>query len=104
TSNTALAAIQNSSATTATNSGLAIPAGTNPIGYLTGQYPGGATPITGNSTGTTGAVTGTLAAASAKTTYICGFDVSAIGGTAAIGPITVAGLVGSSMVFQLASS
>ena len=51
----------------------------------------------------TGAVTGTLAAAAAKTTYVCGFDVSAIGGTAAVGPVTVAGLVGSSMVYQLSS-
>jgi hypothetical protein len=60
--------------------------------------------ITGNALGTTGAVTGTLAAAQGKTTYICGFKVDAIGGTAAVGPITVAGLVGSSMVFQGSSS
>jgi hypothetical protein len=65
--------------------------------------PGG-TVITGNASGTTGAVTGTLAAAQCKTTYICGFKVDAIGGTAAVGPITVAGLVGSSMVFQGSSS
>src|SRR5262249_37710822 len=62
-------------------------------------------PITGNATGTTGAVVGTLAAGGAnKVTYICGFNVSAIGGTAAVGPITVANLVTSSMVYQLASS
>src|SRR5262245_31359217 len=62
-------------------------------------------PITGNATGTTGAVTGTLAAGGAnKITYICGFNVSAIGGTAAVGPITIANLVTSSMVYQLASS
>jgi len=60
--------------------------------------------ITGNATGTTGAVVGTLAAVQNKTTYICGFNVSAIGGTAAVGPITVAGLIGSSMVYQLASA
>jgi hypothetical protein len=65
---------------------------------------GTATPITGNATGSTGAVVGTLAAVSTKTTYICGFDVSAIGGTAAVGPITVAGLVGSSAKYQLAST
>lgn len=68
----------------------------------TGTVPG--IPITGNATGTTGAVTGTLAAATGKVTYICGFNVSAIGGTAAVGPITVANLVTSSMVYQLASS
>lgn len=59
--------------------------------------------ITGNAAGSTGAVVGTLAGVANKTTYICGFNVSAIGGTAAVGPITVAGIVGSSMVFQLSS-
>jgi hypothetical protein len=91
-------------ATLVTNSAAAIPAGTNPIGYLTGQYPGGATPITGNSTGTTGAVVGTLAGTSAKTTYICGFDVSALGGTATVGPIVVAGLITSSATYQFSST
>lgn len=59
--------------------------------------------IQGNGTGTTGAVVGTLAAAAAKTTYICGFSVSAIGGTAAVGPITIAGPT-ASLVYYLASS
>src|SRR5215469_1006693 len=57
--------------------------------------------ITGNATGSTGAVVGTLAARAGVTTYICGFNVSAIGGTATVGPITVAGLIGSSQVYQL---
>lgn len=98
-------------ATIATNSGLPIPdcgatPCTNKIGtvYQQSPYPAAATPLTGNATGTTGAVVGTLAGTSGKTTYICGFDVSAIGGTAAVGPITVAGLVGSSMVYELAST
>lgn len=76
---------------------------TNPL-PVSPALPAGAAALTGNATGTTGAVVGTLAAATGKTTYICGFDVSAIGGTAAVGPITVAGLIGSSMVFQLSSS
>jgi len=63
-----------------------------------------ATPITGNATGSTGAVVGTLAGAASKTTYICGFNVQAIGGTAPIGPVTVAGLIGSSQVYQGSSS
>ena len=67
-------------------------------------YPIGATAITGNATGSTGAVVGTLAGVSGKTTYICGVLISAIGGTATIGPITIAGLITSSMVLQLASS
>jgi hypothetical protein len=58
-------------------------------------------PITGNATGTTGAVVGTLAAAAGKFTYICGFNVSSIGGTATVGPVTIAGLVGSSQIYQL---
>jgi hypothetical protein len=59
--------------------------------------------ISGNSTGTTGAVVGTLAAAAGKTTYICGFSIDAVG-TGAIGPITVAGLLGGSMIFQLTAA
>lgn len=69
-----------------------------------GQYPSASTPITGNAAGTTGAVVGTLAAAASKTTYICGFNVQAIGGTAAVGPVTIAGLVGSSQVYQGSST
>ncbi len=75
-----------------------------PLPVSPDAYPNGATAITGNAAGTTGAVVGTLAGAAAKTTFICGFSVDAIGGTAAIGPITVAGLITSSMVFQLTSS
>jgi hypothetical protein len=59
--------------------------------------------ITGNATGSTAAVTGTLAATPNKTTYICGFSVSSTG-SAAISPITVAGVVGSNMVFQNVSA
>ena len=70
----------------------------NPLPVSSGAPSG--TPITGNSTGSTAAVTGTLAGTAGKTTYICGFNVSAIGGTATVGPITVAGLVGSSQVYQ----
>lgn len=66
-------------------------------------FPTGAVPITGNATGTTGAVVGTLPAQAGKITYICGFNVSAIGGTAAVGPITIANLVGGSAIYQMAS-
>jgi hypothetical protein len=76
---------------------------------FTSQYPTNSvttspTPITANSTGSTGAVVGTMAATASVTNFLCGFDVSAVGGTAAVGPITVAGLIGSSMVFQLTST
>ena len=62
------------------------------------------TAITGNGSGTTGAVVGTLSGVAGQTTYICGFNVSAVGGTAAVGPITIANLVTSNMVYQLTSS
>lgn len=67
-------------------------------------YPAGAYPITGIGVGTTGATVGTLAAAPGRTTYICGFDVSALGGTAAVGPIVVAGLTGGSFTYQFSST
>jgi hypothetical protein len=69
-------------------------------GIQAGGFPSGSTALSGNSTGSTSAVVGTLGAASGKTTYICGFNVQAIGGTATVGPITVAGLVGASQVYQ----
>lgn len=88
-----------------------------PLGCGTGNFPQGTgyltvdaagqlcisnsgTVITGNAAGSTAAVVGTLAAVVGKTTYICGFNVQAIGGTATVGPITVAGLIGSSQVYQ----
>ena len=55
--------------------------------------------ITGNATGSTSAVVGTLAGFVGKTTYICGLSVSSTG-SAAISPITVAGVIGSNMIFQ----
>jgi hypothetical protein len=73
----------------------------NPLPVTILSPPGGA--IQGNGTGTTGAVVGTLAASATKTTYICGVTVSALGGTATIGPITIAGPA-TSLVFYMASS
>ncbi len=55
--------------------------------------------ITGNAQGTTGAVVATLPAAPGLTTYICGFHLDSTG-SGAIGPITLAGIVGGPMVFQ----
>jgi hypothetical protein len=62
-------------------------------------------PVSGNATGSTGAVVGTLPASTAgKTTFICGFSVDAVGGTAAVGPIVLSGIIGGPMTFQLSSS
>ena len=69
------------------------PAASQTSGVPTGNI------ITGNATGSTSAVVGTLPAFVGKTTYICGLSVSSTG-SAAISPITVAGVVGSSMIFQ----
>lgn len=76
----------------------------NPLPVTSTGIPSAGTIISGNATGTTGAVVGTLAGTSGKTTYINGFSVSAIGGTAAVGPITVAGLVTSSQVYYMNSA
>lgn len=62
-------------------------------------YGAGVTPISGNASGTTAAVVGTLTAASTATAYICGFNVQAAG-TGLVGPIVVAGLIGSSQTYQ----
>ncbi len=72
----------------------------SPLPVAAAGYPSGTTAITGNASGTTAAVVGKLAAATGKTTYICGFNVQAIGGTATVGPIVVAGLTGSSQTYQ----
>lgn len=86
-----------------TNGNLCI-AGGGSAGSGGGGYPANSIPITGNATGSTGAVVGTLAATPGRFTYICGLAISAVGSAAgAVGPITVAGIVGSSMVYQLAA-
>ena len=56
---------------------------------------GGPAVVQANAAGTTGAVNVTLPAVAGKTTYLCGFAVSAIG-SGAVGPITISGLFGSS--------
>lgn len=64
-----------------------------------GPYPTGATPITNSATGTTGITTATLAAASAKTTYLCGFTITADATAALAGTATVTGTTGGTMSF-----
>ena len=83
---------------TSDSAGNCIGVGENSPLPVISQPPGGG--ITGNAVGTTGAVVGTLAAATGKTTFICGFNVQAIGGTATVGPVTIDGLVGRSQVYQ----
>jgi hypothetical protein len=77
---------------------------TYPLPVAPAPLPAFATAETASASGTTGAVTATLAAVAGKTTWLCSLDVSAIGGTAAVGPVTVSGLIGGSFTYQLASS
>ena len=82
-------------ATIATNTGAAIPAGTNNIGNVgqISQYPAGATAITASATGTTAATTATLAGTSGKTTYICSRSVRANATAATTVTDTLTGVV-----------
>lgn len=66
--------------------------------------PCGGFPVAAKSTGTTGAVTATLTANANSTLYICRMDVSAVGGTAAVGPITLTGTLGGTLTYQLNSA
>lgn len=61
------------------------------------QYPSGATPLTISATGTTAATTATLAGVSSKTTYICGFTISADATTAVAASATVTGAIGGTL-------
>lgn len=69
-----------------------------------GTFPTASTPVGAVATGTTGSVVATIAATALVTNYLCEFDISAIGGTAAIGPVTVAGLTGGTRTYQFSSS
>jgi hypothetical protein len=57
--------------------------------------------VTAIATGTTGAVTATFTLVPGKTLYICGVDVSTIGGTAESSPVTITGLLGGTFTYQL---
>lgn len=63
------------------------------------QYPAGATPVTATATGTTAATTATLPGVAGKTTYICGFTISADATTAVAGAATVTGTISGSLNF-----
>lgn len=63
-------------------------------------YPTGATPITASATGTTAAVVATLAAsATGKTTYICGFIITADATALTTGAATVTGTITGTLNF-----
>jgi len=73
-------------------------------GVTVAPYPTRAIPATGVASGTTGAVAGSLAARAGYLAYLCNVDVSVIGGTAAVGPITITNLVGGTFTYQASST
>lgn len=73
--------------------------GGNTYVLLASQYPSIAVPLTVTATGTTAATTATLAGTAAKTTYICGFTISADATTAVAGNATVTGTISGSLNF-----
>jgi hypothetical protein len=85
--------------TIATNTGAAVPAGTNLIGNVGQIYPAGSTPITAAATGTTTATTATLGASSTLHTYICGFSIRANATAAASSMSSLTGVVTGTMSF-----
>lgn len=65
-----------------------------------GAFPIAATPITASATGTTAATTATLAAAAAKTTYICGFVITANATALSVaGVATITGTISGTLSF-----
>lgn len=69
-----------------------------------GPYQLAQVPITAAAAGSTGAVVATLAANATKFTYLCSFDISATGGVATLGPITITNLNGNTFTYQLFST
>lgn len=77
----------------------------SPNSGASNPFPANATPTTAVGVGTTGAVTATMAATPGKTNWVCSVQVSALGGTATVGPITIAGLKGgNTLTYQMAST
>jgi hypothetical protein len=67
-------------------------------------YPINPSVLAGAATGTTGAVTATITPPAGRLFSLCGFDITAIGGTATIGPITVTNIQGGTLTYFASSS
>jgi hypothetical protein len=57
-------------------------------------------PVVATAAGSTGAVVAAMPAVQSRTNWLCGFDVSAAGGTATISPVTIAGTLTGNLVYQ----
>jgi hypothetical protein len=64
-----------------------------------GAFPAGAVPITASAVGTTAATAATLPGVAAKTTYVCGFNISANATAAVTGNATVVGTISGTLNF-----
>ena len=62
-------------------------------------YPNNSVPVTNSATGTTATVVATLPANPSRTTYICGFSMTATATAATAGAATVAGTLGGTLNF-----
>lgn len=63
-------------------------------------YPNGSTPVTASTAGTTAAISATLPGVAGKTTFICGFAMTAAGGNSgAIGNGTITGTISGTLNF-----
>lgn len=81
------------------NGNLKVNVTNTPTVITSSLYPNAATPITAANTGTTSAVTATLPGVSGKTTYICGFTITADATALATGTATVTGPVSGTMSY-----
>jgi hypothetical protein len=62
-------------------------------------FPTNATPVTGTATGTTGATAASIPAAATKTSYVCGFTITADATALATGTATLSGTISGSMSY-----
>jgi hypothetical protein len=76
-----------------------IPAGTNAIGNLVSQYPGGSTPITASTSGTTGAFSATLTGVTSGYTFLCGFSIRDNATAATTSAANITGIVGGTVYY-----
>jgi hypothetical protein len=77
----------------------------SPNSGASNPYPTNAIPTVAIGAGSTGAVTATMPAAAGRTTWLCGVTISALGGTATVGPVTISNLIGNiTFTLQLAAT
>ena len=71
----------------------------SPVPVSPSAYPSSSLPVTNSATGTTAAVVATLPANANRTTYLCGFSMTATATAATAGAATVVGTLGGTLNF-----